>query len=220
MKGITLYFGKSWTGKTARLLYDLRGARRVLLVDPKCEQLARLHGWSHIWPNYDSEKKVWADDRMSRALAATKGCDFRLVVHFRNHYREQLELLCRMVRAVKDCVLAVDELGLFIPPGPAGALPPNITSVAVSGSHEGIVFFGTAQRPSLVHATVRSQASRMFFFRVTEKAELETAARYVGPSFNLSSLPDHCCIDWADGREPFLDGDLAGKLGHVLPGRR
>lgn len=202
------------------MIHDLRDERRVLLVDPKCAQLEKLRGWSHLWPEYDTKQELWADDRVSRVMRTIRDVDFRIVIHFRHSHRQQLDLLCRMVRVVKNCVLAVDELGLFIPPGPAGALPENITSCVVSGTHEGIVLAGTAQRPSLVHATVRAQATRILFYRMTEQAEVDVSGRYLGDEFNVAALPDHVCVDWADGRASFQDGSYAGKLGNVLPGAR
>ena len=218
--GVTLYFGKSWTGKTARMIYELRDESRVILVDPKCSQLVKLRGWQHLWPEIDPETELWTDDTLSREFAKVVHSPFKIVVHLRYCHREGLELLCRLVEAMKDCVLAVDELGLFVPPGSAGALPRNITGVVVSGTHKGVRIVGTAQRPSLVHKTLRSNASRMLFFRVIEKYDIDVVEGYLSKDFDVSKLPDHVCIEWQDGRDAFVDATLAGKLGKVLPGAR
>lgn len=220
MKGLTLIFGKSWTGKTVRMLHELRSEPRVVLVDPKCSQLAKLRGWTHLWPSFDVEQGMWADDQLSTAFRGVKDSSFKIVIHFRYSHRESLELLARMVLAVKHCTIAVDELGLFVPPGSAGALPRNITSVVVSGTHDGINLIGTAQRPTLVHATLRSNADRMLFYRVTERYDQDLVRTYLPDGFDVGSLPDQVCIDWQDGKAPFIDATLAGKLGRILPNSR
>jgi hypothetical protein len=220
MKGLTLIFGKSWTGKTVRMLHELRDEKRVVLVDPKCSQLAKLRGWVHLWPEFDVQQKLWSDDTLSKAFRAVKDCDFRIMVHFRHSHRQCLELFSRMVLAVRHCTLAVDELGLFVPPGPAGALPRNITSVVVSGTHDGVNLIGTAQRPTLVHGTLRANSDRMLFYRVTERLDIDLVETYLPPGFQVEQLPDHVCIDWRDGKVPFVDSSLAGKLGRILPNSR
>jgi len=220
LKGLTLIFGKSWTGKTVRMFYELQSERRVVVVDPKCSQLAKLRGWTHLWPSFDPEQRLFADDTLSTAFRNVKDSDFKIIVHFRHSHRESLELFCRMILAVKHCTLAIDELGLFVPPGPAGALPRNITSVIVSGTHDGINVIGTAQRPSLVHGTLRANAERMLFYRITEWADQDIVNRYLSADFHVEALPDHVCIDWRDGKQPFIDASLAGKLGRILPNSR
>jgi len=221
---LTLLFGKPWTGKTERMLHEIRQERRVLLVDPKCSQLSQLRGWEHVWPEVqatlDSKGvSLWTDDRVLHSLSSEK--PFRTIVHFRNFHRVQLNLLCRVAMGVKNCVLAIDELSLFVPPGPAGALPANITSAVVSGSHDGLRIIGTSQRPSLVHATLRANANRMLMYRVTEPADVDALRSYLPLDFYdvLPRLPDFVCVDWHDGRECFVDYSLRGKL-HCLPALR
>jgi hypothetical protein len=221
---LTLLFGKPWTGKTERMLHELREEPRVVLVDPKCSQLVRLRGWEHIWPEVSLDVgsaggRFWIDDRVLRSLSPSK--PFRTIVHFRNFHRIQLELLSRIAMWVKNCVVAIDELSLFVPPGPAGALPPNITSVVVSGSHDGLRIIGTSQRPSLVHGTLRANANRILMYRVTEPADVEALRAYLPLDFRdvLPRLPDFVCVDWHDGRPCFVDYSLRGKL-HSLPGIR
>src|SRR5260370_42437625 len=100
------------------------------------------------------------------------------------------------MRAVRNLVLAVDELGLFIPSGTAGALPAAITSAMISGSHEGLLFCGPAQIPSLVHFIARSNASRIRWFRTTEKNSLQAAQGHMPRQLvdSLPSRPGYLCI--------------------------
>lgn len=221
-ENLMLIFGKSWTGKTARLLHELRGERRVVLVDPKCGQLARLRGWLHVWPVYDSENCCWTAGDLPDMLRDLRSGPFYLAVHFRSFYQQNLDLLCALLLHVKRLTLAVDELSLFAPPGPSLALPPNLTSVAISGSHEAIRFVGTAQRPSGVHHIIRSQANRMLFFRLDEKNDRLCAENYLAPDFmsQLPSLPDYVCVDWRDGGPVFVDWSQVGKLADLLPADR
>lgn len=222
MDTCTLLFGKSLTGKTARMLHELRDEKRVILVDPKCAQLVKLKGWKHVWPVYNEEGECWADSKVSDSLRPVVNGSFRICFHLRNHHQESLELLCRIVMAVKDCLVAVDELGLFVPPGPAGALPNSVTAVAVSGTHEGVRLIGTAQRPSLVHRTLKANNSRLLIYRTTDSYDLEAIVRWLPQGWTeqqVSGLPDYVCIDYRDGHEPFVDSSLAGKL-KTLPGPR
>lgn len=216
---LILVFGKPWVGKTERMLHEIRKEKRAVLIDGKCSQLTRLSGWEHCWPEMDAEGKLWCDARVAAAFKGKPA--FRIIFHLRNHHRVQLELLSRVLMAVKNCTVAIDELSLFVPPGPAGALPPNITSVVVSGSHDGLRIIGTSQRPSLVHATLRANANRMLIYRITERNDIEALKGYLPEAFVdfLPKLFDYECIDWCDGREAFRDRSYVGKLS-TLPGDR
>jgi len=204
------------------MLYEIRSAPRVVLVDPKCSQLASLPFFYHLWPEYDEQCGKWTSPLVGDYFGKHLKGHLRVAIHFRSFHKENLELLCGMMLPLKNCILAVDELGLFLSPGPAGALPRNVTSIVVSGTHDGITLIGTAQRPSLVHGTVRSNASRMLFYRLTERADLEIARGYLPADFaeRLASLPDFVPIDHADNRDPFEDASLVGKLKKYLPGNR
>jgi hypothetical protein len=232
LESLTLLVGKSFTGKTARMLHELRDEPRVILVDPKCAQLVNLRGWVHLWPDYDEESEMWKDRVLldyflqlsnppDGTVRSPYRVPFRCVVHFKHHHRDCLDLLCRMVDAVQNCVLAVDELALFCPPGSSWSLPQNVTSVAVSGTHKGIRVMGTVQRPTLVHRTIRANASRILFYRVTEGEEIDAVLKYMPRDWQTSpeTLPDYVCIDWRDGKIPFVDSSLVGRL-NTLPGRR
>ena len=227
-EGLVLLTGKSFTGKTARMLWELRDEPRVILADPKCSQLENLKGWDHLWPEWDTEAEKWRTPvlrdyflRLDDGEGDPYKKPFRVVVHFRHSQRECLERLCSFVMAVKRCVIAVDELALFISPGSAGMLPENITSVAVSGTHDGVRMIGTVQRPTQIHLSVRSNAARILFYRVTEKREIEKVLEYLPADWTVSpaSLPDYVCIDWRDGQIPIVDHSLVGKL-KTLPGKR
>jgi hypothetical protein len=131
----------------------------------------------------------------------------------RDNFKEQLELLCILLRAVGHLTLCVDELGLFIPSvGPS--LPPAITSAMISGRHEGLSFAGTAQRPALVHVTARANAERIRWYRVTERNDLDAARGYMPQALadSLSTLPDYVCIETSDGAPAFRDESLVGRI--------
>lgn len=214
---LELFFGKSFTGKTARMLHEVRAEPRLVIADPKCAQLVNLRGYAHVWPDYIPGKHGgWVGNANNPAhfFRKHRSGDFRVVIHFRAYFREQLELLCMLVRHVGHLTLAVDELGLFIPAGAASALPPAITAAMISGRHEGLKFCGTAQIPSLVHFVARSNASRMRWFRTTEKNSLIAAEAYMPREFvtSLPSLPDYVCVDTTDGAPAFRDESMVGKL--------
>lgn len=216
---LELYFGKSFTGKTARMLHEVRAVPRLVVVDPKCAQLVNLKGFAHLWPEYSSKPRGWVGASVTDYFREARGREsFRVVVHVRDHFREQLELLCILLRAVGDLTMCVDELGLFIPSGAPSSLPPAITSAMISGRHEGLRFCGTAQRPALVHVTARANAERIRWFRVTERNDLDAARDYMpGPlADSLPRLPDYVCIETSDGSPAFRDESMVGRL--RLPG--
>lgn len=216
---LELFFGKSFTGKTARMLHEVRAVPRLVIVDPKCAQLAKLKGFAHVWPQYSVKPRGWADESVVSYFREHGGAErFRVVVHVREHFREQLELLCILIRAVGDLTLCVDELGLFIPSGSPGSLPPAITSAMISGRHEGLRFAGTAQRPALVHVTARANAERIRWYRTTERNDLDAARDYMPRALadSLPSLPDYVCVETSDGSPAFRDESLVGRL--RLPG--
>lgn len=212
---LELFFGKSFTGKTVRMLHEVRAVPRLIVVDPKCAQLARLKGFDHVWPEYSKKPAGWSDGAVVGYLRDRLGVEkFRVVIHVREHFREQLELLCRLLRPVGNVTLCVDELGLFIPSGSPGSLPPAITSAMISGRHEGLKFAGTAQRPALVHVTARANAERIRWFRTTEPNDLSVACDYMPRVLadSLPSLPNYVCIETSDGFPAFRDESLVGRL--------
>jgi hypothetical protein len=213
---LELFFGKSYTGKTARMLHEIRAEPRVVLVDPKCAQLVTLKGYDHVWPEFVPGKRGgWTGEQ--NPVNYFRGCEagkFRVIIHIREHLPEQLNSLCLLLRAVRTLTLAVDELGLFIPSGSAGALPPAIMSAMISGSHEALKFCGTAQIPSLVHFIARSNASRIRWFRTTEKNSIAAAESYMPPEFvtSLPYLPDYVCVETSDAAPAFRDESMVGKI--------
>src|SRR5258708_36191330 len=143
-----------------------------------------------------------------------QNCRFRAMVHFRTHFSQQLNLLCRLSMGVKNLALAVDEMGLFIPSGSVNSLPPSITAAAISGRHEFIKFTGTAQLPSLVHFVVRSNAERIRWFRLTERNALDAARDFMDESFisQVASLPDYVCIETSARPPPFPAHTLVPQI--------
>jgi hypothetical protein len=221
---LELFFGKSFTGKTARMLHEIRAVSRLVLVDPKCAQLVELKGFDHLWPEYlpkgPKVKAGWKAQNPADYFRKRLGSEpFRVVIHIRTHFKEQLEMLCLLLRGVGDLTLAVDELGLFIPSGAPGSLPPAITQAMISGRHEGLKFCGTAQRPVLVHTTARANAEKIHWFRITELNDLRPALSYMSKPLadSLPSLPDYVCIETSDAKPPFRDESLVGKIKILKP---
>lgn len=221
---VQLFFGKSFTGKTARMMYELRDETRVVLVDPKCGSLTKLEGWDHEWPAFDEERHIWLGKSFLDYFRQRLRGRFRVAVHLRNFHPEQLNMLCALLMRVKNCTVAIDELGIFVPSGPPNALPKFIQTAVISGRHEGLRFIGTAQRPYFVHATLRANASVMSWYRMTERNDLNVARGYFPDSLasSLPSLPDYVCIEWSDSREAFRNESLVGKFGapeSPMPGK-
>ena len=201
------------------MLYEIRAESRLVLVDPKCAQLVKLKGFEHVWPEYIPKSNIalagWGKDNPAayfrKHLASEK---FRVVIHLRTHFKEQLEMLCILLRAVGGLTLAVDELGLFIPSGSAASLPPAITQAMISGRHEKLKFCGNAQIPSYVHFAARSNAERIRWFRTTEHNSLNVARGYMSQTIvdSLPTLPDYVCIETSDAHPPFRDESMVGKI--------
>lgn len=217
---ITLLYGKSRTGKTSRMVDGLRGEDRVCLVDAKCQQLVHLRDFVHLWPSLGDGGK-WLDCVVTDFFRAHIAKPFRCVVHCREYQEKNLELLAGLLLVVKNCVVAVDELGLFIPPGPAGALARKTTALIVSGTHDGIRFVGTAQRPSLVHRTARANTPRVLIYRMTDDDDVRLVSKMLPADLagQVASLPDYVCIEWSDYHPPFVDYSYQGKLAAVIPAR-
>lgn len=212
---LELNFGKSFTGKTARMFHEINEEKRIVAVDPKCNaQLATLRGWDHLRPVYVKKTNAWSDGETVEYFRENLNKHFRVIVHFRAYFQEQLELLCVLCMAVKRLTLAVDELAHFVPPGPASMIPPAISAVMFSGTHEAIKFTGTAQHPSLVNLMVKMNAQKIRWYRMDEKNALDAAARHLSRDFvaQLPSLPDYVCVESSDGKPPFRDESMVGKI--------
>lgn len=212
---VRLFFGKSFTGKTARMIYEIRNEKRIVLADPKCGKLKELQGWDHLWPLYDEERGIWLGKMFVDYFRQRLRQPFRAVVHMRDSHPQQLNMLCKLLMRVKNCALAIDELGVFVRQGPPDALPKFVQTAVISGRHEGLKFLGTAQRPSFVHGTVRANASAMSWYRMTERNDLKVARDYFPKELaeSLQSLPDHVCLEWSDGSAAFRNESLVGKFG-------
>lgn len=212
---VRLFFGKSFTGKTSRMFEEIRAEKRVILLDPKCGSLTRLPGWEHLWPYYDEQSCRWLGKTFTDYFRKHLRKPFRVVVHQRDFHEQQLDMLCRMLMAMRDCTLAIDELAEYVPPGSPESLPRYTKRAVISGRHEGLRFYGAAQRPSFVHATVRANASAMSFYRMTEPVDLKIAARYFPKEIasQIFSLPDYVCAEWSDAHAPFVNESLRGKFG-------
>src|SRR5258708_30394085 len=108
---LELFFGKSFTGKTARMLHEIRAEPRLVLVDPKCAQLVDLKGFDHLWPEYlprkGQERGGWTGGENPANYFRGRAGKFRVVVHVREHLRVQLDSPCLLLRAVRKRTLAV-----------------------------------------------------------------------------------------------------------------
>lgn len=84
----------------------------------------------------------------------------------------------------------------------------------ISGRHDGIKFTGTAQHPSLVHLTIKTNAEKIRWYRLTEKNSLDAARGFMPRDLaeSLPSLPDYVCIETSDKKPPFRDESLVGKI--------
>ena len=225
---VRLFWGKSFTGKTSRMFYELRDDARVLAVDPKCGSLTKLEGWDHLWPFFDErtyleskgKRCIWLGKTFIDYFRKRLKQKFRAMVHLRDYHTQQLNMLCGLMMGVKKCTVAVDELSIFVPPGPPSALPSLIRTLAISGRHESLRFYGTSQRLSFVHATIRGNASTQSFYRLTEENDLKAARGYLPRSIadSLPSLPDHVCVEWTDGGAPYRNESLVGKF--LAPGEK
>lgn len=225
-----LIFGMTETGKTTRLIKELEEKPRVVLVDGKLAGLTRLRGYDHI---YHDGARGWPEvieylRRVRYSPALGSYGNFRVVLHFRAGHREALESLCLLLMSVKFLTLAVDELSLFLPQGTLSAGAdrwPATKSVVISGRHDGLEFWGTAQRPALVDATARAQAHRMLFYRVALPNDLDALAEYLPAELEagrparetIAALPKGVCVDWRDDGRVWIDHSYAGKLAGVLP---
>lgn len=212
---LELFFGKTLTGKTARMMHEVRAEPRLVVVDPKCSQLTELEDFDHLWPEYRPGKNGgWTGEQNPADYFRGRNGKFRVVVHVREHFTPQLDSLCLLMRAVRHVCLCVDELALFIPSGAASALPASITSAMISGSHEGLRFCGTAQIPSMVNYVARSNAARIRWFRTTEPNSLKAAEAYMPAEFvqALPALPDYVCIETSDRAAAFRDESMVGKI--------
>jgi hypothetical protein len=211
MTGVTLILGKPFTGKTARLLHELQDEPRVLLVDAKLGELTTIKRYDHLFLNGVTD---WVD----YLRAACDGRKFRAVFHIRHEQSARLENICSLLPHVRGLVLAIDELSLFVPPG---RFLKWTAAMFTSGTHDGVRVVGTAQRPSLVNVTARASAGRMLLYRMTEGNDLDALRTYLPSELHdaIPALPEYVCVDWADGRDPFIDRSFVGKLAGFLPPR-
>src|SRR5882724_1975843 len=89
---LELFFGKSFTGKTARMLHELRAEPRLVLVDPKCAQLATLKGFDHVWPEFVEKTKHtssgWGKSNPAEYFRKHRSAErLRVVIHLRTHFK-------------------------------------------------------------------------------------------------------------------------------------
>lgn len=162
---IVALVGRKGSGKTTLVAEIVREERRVIVLDTMNEY-GRARGLEVI---YGFEAAVHAVARASRARS------FRLSLRGLEH-DQVLEVLAGCYH-LRELLIVLEEASMFMK---SQMIPPEIAKLVRTGRHQGISQLYVAQRPSMLHLDVISQADLIVSFQQHAARDVETLVGHLG----------------------------------------
>lgn len=184
---IRVALGRTSSGKSYLLRFQLADHRRVVIFDPNREAANAIGATVCETPS-----------QLYNVLKA--GGDFRVCYRAfpRTNEAEDLaafDLANRMIYAVGNLTVMWEEIDFFCARNLHGAAYPIIHA----GRHRGLKVFAAARRPANVPRDLTSQASRLICFNFSEPNDLKYVAEYMGrkAAETVASAPARHAVDWS-----------------------
>jgi hypothetical protein len=181
---IVALFGKGGQGKSTLARFLLRGARRVIALDPKFEPDAAR---GRVIANTCAELVELAQARSFDICFRGFGADPETAFEFCN----------RVALAAGDCWLHWEEVDLFVRAN--GRLPPSAYQVVNQGRHDGVRVIACARRPVRVARDYTASATRIIVFQTAEPRDVRYLEEYIGQAArDVRTLPQWHALDWQE----------------------
>lgn len=192
-------FGASGSGKTYKAKNLIKNCNRLIIFD-------NLNEYQGL--------KFTDVDLLTKTIEVNwqKGFKLRLVPHYGEEIKE-LDALCKRILVLQSqynkgqskakITLVVDELDLSFPSGIRRTQPRHAFGFLCNrGRHYGVNLIGISQRPSQVDISFRANLSAVYYFRLAEPADIDTAIKSLGSEWRqaLIELKNREYIYKADGQ--------------------
>lgn len=188
-------FGASGTGKSYKAKLLTADLKRLIIFDPLFEY---------------SGRRFSTITRLMAYVRENYSAGFRAI--FAPAYADEVKALDELSRELlalqqgqkgAKITLLVDELDLSYPSGIRQTQPRHAFGfLCMRGRHFGVNLVGVSQRPSQVDISFRANLSAVYYFRLAEPADIDTALKNLGREWRaqVQSLKDRQYIYKTGGK--------------------
>lgn len=132
--------------------------------------------------------------------------EYTIVFRFAHEEKNQdqiFEEICRIIFYLGDTFFVIEEIHLYTS---AHTLNPWLLKIATMGSHQGIGYLLTTQRPSLIHKTLLTQCDHIFIGSLIDPNDIRYVSEFCQEfSKKLAQYPPRRFIWWSHSHVQELD---------------
>ncbi len=182
--------GKSFLGKIIQKVYP-----RKIIIDSTYE-------YSH-----EDGEIVYGFHAFTEKIKQISELDqYTIIFRFNHEERDHekiFEEICRIVFYLGDTFFVVEEIHLH---STSHSLNHWLLRIATMGSHQGIGYLFTTQRPSLLHKTLLTQCDHIFIGSLIDPNDIQYVKGFCREQAeSLYSFPARKFIYWTHGRISLVD---------------
>lgn len=182
--------GKSYLGKIIQKIYP-----RKIIIDTTYEY-SDEHG-----------KIIYGFKNFTEEIKNIHNLDSYSIIfrfdHEEKNQEEIFEQICRIVFYLGDTFFVVEEIHLH---SSTHSLNHWLLRIATMGSHQGIGYLITTQRPSLIHKTLLTQCDHIFIGSLIDESDISYVKGFCGEhAKKLRSFEARKFIYWTHGQVSLVD---------------
>lgn len=185
--------GKSYLGKIIQ-----RAFPRKIIIDTTYE-----------YTNQDGEIITGFHNFAKRILEIEHLNEYTLIFRFGHEERDHekiFEEICRLVFYLGDTFFVVEEIHLH---STSHSINHWLLRIATMGSHQGIGYLLTTQRPSLIHKTLLTQCDHIFIGSLIDESDISYVKGFCqDQAKSLFNYPARKFIYWTHGEIRLVDTNL------------
>lgn len=182
--------GKSYLGKVIQKAFP-----RKIIIDTTYE-----------YTSEDGEIITGFHDFLNRINEVQEYPEYSLIFRFGHEERNSekiFEEICRVVFYLQDTFFVVEEIHLH---STTHNINHWLLKIATIGSHQGIGYLLTTQRPSLIHKTLLTQCDHIFIGCLIDQNDINYVKGFCGDyAKNLTSFEARKFIYWNHSQIKVLD---------------
>lgn len=202
---VTLIYGRRGSGKSTYAKENF--TQRVIAFDPQGEYPgAVVMAGDDITPLAKAAARDWASFRLAWRMGLSDD------LADGKDYPEELHRLAKQVWRLQagfgrdhndQVTLLIDEANLSVPVERMVKGSRAIMELALQGRHRGINLVAVTQRPALISADLRGQASEVITFALAQPDDMAIMRKIMQSADvdRLASMPDHHYLRWTSKGE-------------------